>query len=206
MSLNGLRSYLALFLLLCIFSFPPPMLMAATVAPLQVVQSGSEKGLEIIKSSLSSGDSNLREHRDEILKIVDQYFDFEEMAKRSLGPAWRDLPPGKKEEFVRYFKQLLFNIYVSRIEAAATPTTHIAYGGEAVEGPYATVKTRVAGENNPDVQIDYRLCLKGTEWKVYDVVIEGISLVGNYRQQFRSILNKETFDGLLKLLRQKAET
>ena len=184
----------------------PLSIVEASSSPLQVIQSGSDRGLRIIKSSLFEGGPSLQQRRDEILTIVEEYFDFNEMAKRSLGRHWKDIIPEKQQEFIRLFKQLLFNTYVSRIEATAKPTTSTRYDGETVEDRFAIVKTRVASDNQPDFQIDYRLLLNGSEWKVYDVVIEGISLVGNYRQQFNSILSKESFESLLKRLKEKVET
>ena len=192
-------------LVFAVFFLSPSVSVASAFSPLQVIQSGSERGLQIIKDSLFQGGPDLRQTKDEILSIVDEYFDFAEMAKRALGRPWKDQEPEKQQEFVRLFKQLLFNTYVSRVEATATPNTSTLYDTETVEGDYALVRTRVASASNPDVQIDYRLRLDETGWKVYDVVIEGISLVGNYRHQFGSILNNESFDSLLSRLRQKIE-
>ena len=200
-----LRFAASVFLLIASVVYPLSIVEASS-SPLQVIQSGSDRGLRIIKSSLFEGGPSLEQRRDEILTIVEEYFDFNEMAKRSLGRHWKDIIPEKQQEFIRLFKQLLFNTYVSRIEATAKPTTSTRYDGETVEDRFAIVKTRVASDNQPDFQIDYRLLLNGSEWKVYDVVIEGISLVGNYRQQFNSILSKESFESLLKRLKEKVET
>jgi phospholipid transport system substrate-binding protein len=177
--------------------------MAGSPSPLDVIQSGTEQGLQIIKSSLSGEGPALQQRRNEILKIVDEYFEFGEMSRRSLGRPWKEQTPDKQSEFVRLFKQLLFNTYVSRVEAAATPTTRIVYESEKVEGDYALVKTRAINDQKPAVQIDYRVHLDSAGWKVYDVVIEGVSLVSNYREQFASILSSEPFDSLLKRLREK---
>jgi len=194
----------SLFLLIAAGGYPLSI-MAASLPPLQLIQSGSDRGLRIIKSSLFEGGPSLQQRRDEILTIVEEYFDFSEMAKRALGGPWKNIAPKEQQEFVQLFKQLLFNTYVSRIESTTAPTTSTRYDGETVDGRYALVKTRVTGANRPDFAIDYRLLLNGAEWKVYDVVIEGISLVNNYRQQFGSILNKESFESLLKRMKKKVE-
>lgn len=173
---------------------------AASLSPLQVVQSGSDRGLRIIKSSLFEGGPSLQQRRDEILAITEEYFDFEEMGRRSLGRSWRDVAPENRQEFLRLFKQLLFNVYVNRIEANVSPTTAMLYDGETIQGRFALVRTRVAGGGHPEIRIEYRLLERGGQWKVYDLVIEGISLVGNYREQFNSILSNNTFENLLKLL------
>ena len=177
--------------------------MAAPASPLEVIQSGTERGLQIIKNSLSGAGPALDQRREEILIIVDEYFDFGEMSRRSLGRPWKDQPPNKQQEFVALFKQLLFNTYVSRIEAAATPTTRIDYDQEKIEGEHALVRTRAVNDQKPPVQIDYRLRAESAGWKVYDVVIEGVSLISNYREQFASVLSSESFDSLIKRLREK---
>jgi phospholipid transport system substrate-binding protein len=178
---------------------------ASSPSPLQVVQSGTDRGLRIIKSSLIEGASSLEQRRNEILGVLEEVFDFQEMSRRPLGRHWKQISPEKQQEFVRLFKQLLFNTYVGRAEAGATPTMSIRYHGELLEDRFALVKTQVTGTDRPDVEIDYRLLHNGTEWKIYDVVIEGISLVGNYREQFASILSTESFESLLKRLRDTVE-
>lgn len=189
--------------LVVFLTYPFLSAKADSPSPLQVIQSGSERGLQIIKSSLFEGGPGLQQRRDEILKIVEEYFDFNELAKRALGRHWKGLAPDKRERYVQLFKQLLFNTYVRRIEASATPTTTIRYERQMIEGRYAVVKTRAVGANQPDVEIDYKLLLSGGQWKVYDVIIEGISLVDNYRQQFSSILDSESFESFLKRLSEK---
>jgi phospholipid transport system substrate-binding protein len=196
-----LRSTAAIFLIALVVY--PLSAQALSSSPLQVIQSGSDRGLHIIKSSLIEGGLSPQQRRDEILRLVEEYFDFQEMSRRALGMHWKQISPEKQQEFVRLFKQLLFNIYVSRIEAGATPTTGIRYDGETLEDSFALVKTKVTGTDQPDFEIDYRLLLSGTEWKVYDIVIEGISLVNNYRQQFASILSSQSFESLLNRLREK---
>jgi phospholipid transport system substrate-binding protein len=185
------------------FILSPMSARAASPSPLQVVQTGSDRGLRLIKSSLFEGGPSLQQRRDEILAITEEYFDFEEMGRRSLGRSWRDVAPESRQEFLQLFKQLLFNVYVRRIEASVSPTTTTLYDGETVQGRYALVRTRVAGANHPEVRIEYRLLLDEAQWKVYDVVIEGVSLVSNYREQFSSILSSNDFESLLKLLRER---
>lgn len=183
----------------------PVSSMAASRSPLQVIQSGSDRGLQIIKSSLFEGGPSLQQRRDEILTIVEEYFDFSEMSKRAMGRPWKDVSPQQQQAFIVLFKQLLFNTYVNRIETAASPATTFRYDGETIDGQYAIVTSRVVNSSQSEVHIDYRLLLQGTDWKVYDVVIEGISLVGNYRQQFSSILTSQSFGNLLKRLEEKVQ-
>jgi phospholipid transport system substrate-binding protein len=177
--------------------------LAAAGSPLQVVKSGTERALTILKSSQTPGSQGLRPKRDEILTVVDEYFNFEEMGRRSLGRPWKDQPADKRQEFIRLFKNLLFNTYIDRVETYTISNEQISYDSEKIDGDYAVVKTRVLNYKDSDIQIDYRLHLEGGVWRVYDVVAEGVSFVDNYRSQFASILANEPFDGLLKKLRDK---
>ena len=175
----------------------------ASNSPMQLIQSGTDHALEIIRSAHSGTAPSLRERRAEILKIVDEYFDFSEMAKRALGRPWKEQSPQKQQEFVELFKELLFNNYVGRVETYTGTNEQVVYDAEKVEGEYALVKTRVLNYKNTNVQLDYRLKLINGEWKVYDIVAEGVSLIDNYRGQFNSILAGKPFDALLTQLREK---
>ena len=175
----------------------------AAHTPLELIQSGTDRALQIIRSAHSGTAPSLSQRRAEILQIVDEYFDFGEMAKRALGRPWKEQSPQKQQEFVDLFKQLLFNNYAGKVETYTGTNEKIVYDGEKIEGEYALVKTRVLEYKNTNVQLDYRLRLIKGEWKVYDVVAEGVSLVDNYRGQFNSILANKSFDAFLAQLREK---
>jgi phospholipid transport system substrate-binding protein len=175
----------------------------AANSPLELIQSGTDRALQIIRSAHSGTAPNLRERRAEILQIVDEYFDFGEMAKRSLGRPWKEQSRQRQQEFVDLFKQLLFNNYVGRVENYTGTNERFVYDEQKIEGDYALVKTRVLDYKNTNVQLDYRLRLINGQWKVYDVVVEGVSLVDNYRGQFNSILANKSFDSLLGQLQEK---
>ena len=175
----------------------------AANSPLALIQSGTDRALQILRTAQSRTGPGLRERRAEILQIVDEYFDFGEMAKRALGRPWKDQSPQKQQEFVDLFKQLIFNYYVGRVETYTGTNERVVYDEQKIEGEYALVKTRVLDYKNTNVQLDYRLRLTKGEWKVYDVIVEGVSLVENYRGQFNSILAGKPFDALLSQLREK---
>ena len=178
-------------------------LAADDQGPLRVIQSGTEKALEIIQNRKPDGKLHLRDRRNEILQIVDQYFDFEEMARRSLGAGWKSQPPQKQETFVKLFKDLLFNTYLDRVENYTASNEKVVFDGQKLDGDYAVVNTRVTGFKGGDVDVIYSLRFRNGQWKVYDVVIAGVSLVNNYRSQFSSILAKQSFDDLLKTMNEK---
>lgn len=147
------------------------------------------------------GDGNQKARRAELREIIKPRFDFPEMAKRSLGTNWNECSKEQQDQFTEVFSELLAKTYLARIDTITKNTVRI----DTQERPApnkATVKTTVfhKGETFP---IDYRLMNRGEEWKVYDVLIENISLVGNYRNEFASIIRKEQFDGLMTRLRAK---
>ena len=136
--------------------------------------------------------------------MVNHYFNFEEMARSALGHPWKEQPPEKRKEFTRLFTQLLFNTYVDRLQNYTGSNEKVFYDSQQVDGDYAVVKTHVLYQGN-NASLDYRLHMANGKWKVYDVVIEGISLVENYRSQFSSILANDSFDSLLQKLRAKVQ-
>jgi len=199
------EGFLWILVVLFLFAVVPQWTSAAAQSPLSVIQSGTEKAIGILHASSSGQAPALRQRKGEILVIVDEYFNFEEMGKRALGRPWKEQPAEKRQEFVKLFRQLLFNTYINRVESYTGSNEHIGYDSEKVDGDYAVVKTHVVYQGNQKVQIDYRLHQEGTQWKVYDVVVEGISFVDNYRGQFASILANESFDALLRKLREKVD-
>ncbi|HAA03031.1 MAG TPA: organic solvent tolerance ABC transporter substrate-binding protein [Syntrophobacteraceae bacterium] len=191
---------------LCVFALLPITQQAsASPRPKAVIETGMERVLGFLRTKCSDGQSvAMRYHRVEIEKIVSEYFDFREMAMRSLGPSWKQQAPDKQQEFTQLFKDLIFNTYIDRIDTYTCSNEKVTYDDEALDGNHAVVRTRITGyKGNKDIPLEYRLSLKDNDWKAYDVVIEGVSLVNNYRQQFASILNRESFEGLLKRMRDK---
>jgi len=206
--MRAIKSVKPLYMLciILLFSETVPALASATVSPIEVIKSGTEQAMKILQQHPAGATPNLRSRRGEILNIVNKYFDFNEMAKRALGRPWKDQPPAKQQEFVKLFQNLLFNTYVDRVEGYTSSNEKIVYQNQQVEGSYAIVRTMVMNYQNTNVSVDYRLNLENGQWKVYDVVIEGISLVNNYRSQFSSILSRNSFDQLLQMLREKVQS
>lgn len=199
------RFSFSLTILFLLLSVIPALSAPTSSSPIILIQSGTDKAIEILRAKQEKGGPTLRERREEILQIVDQYFDFREMARRALGRPWKEQSPEQQREFVSLFKQLLFNTYVDRVETYTYTNEKVAYDGEKIEGDYAQVDTRITGYKNTDVEVDYRLQRINGEWKVYDVTVEGISLVNNYRQQFNSILASQSFNDLLRIMRDKVK-
>jgi phospholipid transport system substrate-binding protein len=142
------------------------------------------------------------ERRAQIRKITETLFDFEEMSQRSLGAAWTAASPAEQQEFVRLFGTLIANAYMGRIEQYAGEP--IAYVDEKIEGDDARVKSVVKTPKGSEVPIEYRLYrATDSRWTVYDIYVDGFSLVGSFKAQFNRMLQRGSFADLLKQLRQK---
>jgi phospholipid transport system substrate-binding protein len=141
------------------------------------------------------------ERRADVRKITETLFDFTDMSERSLGSAWTQASPAQQQDFVRLFSTLIANAYLSRIEQyAGEPITYV---GERVDGDEAAVQSRVVTPKGSEVGIEYRLYRADGRWTVYDIYVEGISLMGSYKSQFNRIIKRGSFADLLKQLRQK---
>jgi len=133
-------------------------------------------------------------------KIADLRFDYGEMAKRSLGGQWDKLGVRDRQEFVDLFTEFLTATYVEKMHSYSGE--EVTFLNERLEGNYAEVKSMLVGKKT-ELQMDYRLMMKGDDWKAYDVVIDGISLVQNYRGQFAAILRASSYEHLVQILREK---
>jgi phospholipid transport system substrate-binding protein len=169
--------------------------------PQVVIKTGTDQVLKLLKKYPENTQVRREKIRVAVDRYVDEYFDFDEIAKHALGTRWNEQSPEKQQEFTRDFSQLLFNTYIGKIEKFTNGK--ITYNQKQIGGNLAVIETLEAGDQSGRVPIDYYLRLKDGKWKVYDVSIEGIGLVTNYRSQFESILLRNSFDDLLKQLKQK---
>jgi phospholipid transport system substrate-binding protein len=165
--------------------------------PTDIAKQVIERALNALNDPSSKGEAR----RQKVKRIVDPYFDYQEMAKRSLGPTWGKLNAGQRQEFVQIFSQLLEASYSDKIEKYAQ-RVKIDYTGEILDGQYAEVRTVVVKANDR-IPLNYRLINEGGTWKVYDVIIEGVSLVSNYRSQFSRIIHESSYAELVKRLKTK---
>lgn len=137
-----------------------------------------------------------------LIDISRERFDYNEMSKRVLGKAWRKLSKEEKENFVDLFTELLQYAYVGKIQNYAGQS--IEFTGQRIKGKRAEVKTELV-DNNKTIPVSYIMLLEGDQWMVYDVVVEGVSLIRNYMEQFREILRKEQYSGLVKQIEKKVK-
>ena len=146
------------------------------------------------------GDKNLEIRKSSMRKVIEPKFDFQLMSQLSLGPQWAKITPAERDEFVQVFSDLLAKTYLNRISTVTRGMVRIT--GDKVRDNKALVRTMVAYRGD-EFPLDYKLIERDGEWKVYDVIIENIGLVVNYRNEFAGIIRKEQFSGLMKRLREK---
>jgi phospholipid transport system substrate-binding protein len=169
--------------------------------PTEAVRKTVDEVIRILEDPAWKKPEKKEERRKLLEQTIAQRFNFAEMAKRSLGAEWAKRTPEEQKEFAANFQTLLSNTYIGRIDAYSGEK--VQYKKELNDGEYSEVQTHV--DNGKDViDINYRLQKNSEDWRVYDVVVEGTSLVQNYREQFKRILSKNSFAELSKMLRDKS--
>ena len=160
-----------------------------------------ERVVATLDDPAMKGAGRAAERRAAVRKIANDIFDFGEIARRSLGRYWQPLSEAQRSEFVGLFGDLLERSYISKIELYGGEK--IVYSGERMEGDLAVVSTKIITKNGTEVPVDYRLSRRGDSWRVYDVNIEGISLVSNYRTQFNKIIQTGGYNSLVERMKAK---
>lgn len=168
----------------------------------EAMKSTIDEVLRIVRDKDLKQPGRADERRQRLEQVVGDRFDYEEMSRRSLGAPWNTLSDKDKQEFVTLFKTLLTNSYADKIESYSGEG--VQYINERMEKDYAEVRTKVL-TGKVEIPLDYRLLNKGTDWRVYDVVVDGVSLVNNYRGQFSKILRSSSYTDLVDQLRKKSE-
>jgi len=185
---------------LAILLLVQPVWVAAGVPGDQVRQS-VDKLLAILKDPQLKGESKKNERRDKLKEVIYQRFDFTEMARRSLGSEWRRRSPEEQREFVKLFTGLLEQAYLDNIESYNGEK--FRYLKEQEDNNYAQVDTKIIDNKGQEFSVNYRLHNRNGDWKVYDVVIEDISLVNNYRSQFNRMLATSSYEELVNRMKGK---
>ena len=161
-----------------------------------------DEALTIIRNKELKHPGRTEERRQRLEQVVGDRFDYQEMSRRALGAPWNTLSDKDKQEFVALFRTLLTNSYADKIESYSGEG--VQYLNERTEKDYAEVRTKVL-TGKTEIPLDYRLVIKGTDWRVYDVVVDGVSLVNNYRGQFSKIIRSSTYADLVDQLRKKSD-
>ena len=170
--------------------------------PTDAVKKSVDEVIRILENPAGKKPEKKEDRRKLLEQTIAQRFNFTEMAKRSLGAEWAKRTPEEQKEFAANFQTLLANTYIGRIEAYSGEK--VQYLKELNDGEYAEIYTHV-DTGKSVIDINYRM-QKTEDWRVYDVVVEGTSLVLNYREQFKRILRKDSFAELSKQLRDKSSS
>jgi phospholipid transport system substrate-binding protein len=176
--------------------------LAPAVTATEAVKSSMDQVVRVLEDQELKKPDRTVERRRQLEKIFGDRFSYEEMAKRSLGAHWHKLDATQRQEFVELFQGLLARSYMGTIEAYSGEQTQ--YLGERDEGDYAEVRTKLFSRKGA-IPVDYRLLTKSGEWRVYDIVVDGISLVHNYRGQFTNIIRTSSYEDLVEKLQSKSE-
>ncbi|HKA31997.1 MAG TPA: ABC transporter substrate-binding protein [Candidatus Binatia bacterium] len=167
--------------------------------PTQQVRSTVESVYTGLLNSRQESEAKRKKHAAAIKQAIARRFDFAEMAKRALGPYWERRSARERSDYVKIFTDVAADAYVDQIEPFAGE--RILYLRESRDGDFAEVDTKALGIKGDELDVNYKLRSRGGEWKVYDLVIENVSVVNNYRAQFARIMNRGSFDDLLEKLR-----
>jgi phospholipid transport system substrate-binding protein len=169
--------------------------------PTDQLRSATDRVLKVLQDPALKQGGSVDARRQRIRSIADEIFDWHETGKRALARHWQTRSPKEQEEFSALFADLVERSYIGRIEQYSGE--RIVYTGDTVDGDQATVQTKLITKANTEIPIDYRMQKEGDRWRAYDVVIEGVSLVGNYRSQFNRIIAQSGYDALVGKLKAK---
>ena len=158
-----------------------------------------DKVINIVKDG---GLKDAEERRTALRKTIDQRFNYQQMVMRSLAKNWEQRSDQERQHFIKLFKSLLENSYASKLESYSDEK--IKYTDEVLKGNYALVKTQVIRPSST-ISVDYKLINENGTWKVYDFVIEGVSMIRNYRSQFTKIIRKDSYEVLVQKLTDKIQ-
>jgi phospholipid transport system substrate-binding protein len=183
---------------------------APTLAPREVVQSAVERVVKVLEDARlnqpgesASARPDPDRVRADLRRIAGELFDFDEIARRALSRHWAARSRTEQQEFVALFTDLLERAYLGKIVVAYSGEK-VVYTGEAVQDGYATVRSRILTRRGRDTQLDYRLHLVGGRWRVYDILIDGVSFVSTYRSQFNQVMQSASWNELMDRLRKRS--
>ena len=173
--------------------------------PLDIVKSAADRAIAVLKDPWLKAPERKKERIERLKEIINPIFDYQEMARRSLGPHWRRRSPAEQEEFAKLFRAYLENIYSDRVDLYEGEK--VTFGRETIDQDYAQVESLVSNAKGEENSVVYRLKrTDGNKWKVYDAIVENISIVNNYRSQFDRVISKFSYEELKKILREKGRT
>ncbi len=175
---------------------------AAGGGPLEQLQQSMDQVLEILQDEELKSPERKEERRKRVILVVNEMFDFREMARSSLGQSWNSLSPAEQEKFVGLFTSLVEERYIGKIDSYTDQK--VVFTKELVKGDRAMIYTSIV-DKDLDIPIVYRLQKENDRWLAVDLKIENVSLVVNYRRDFDVIMRKEKFAGLVEKINSQLE-
>jgi phospholipid transport system substrate-binding protein len=176
---------------------------ASAGAPTETLRDYTEAVQKVLDDPALKADDRRHERRAAVRKVAIEVFDVQETARRALGPHWQQRTPAEREEFVQLFADLLERTYIAKIDLYGGE--RLKFTDERVDGDLAIVRARVLTRQGTEVPVEGRMHKRADRWFIYDVTIENISLINNYRSQFDRIIRTSSYTELVKRLRQQGE-
>jgi len=176
-----------------------PLLWAGE--PGKLLMETIDKGFAILKDPSLKGEEKVQERRQMLWKGISPIFNFDEMSKRALGQHWKNRTPEEKKEFVELFTTIMKDAYIGKTDTYSGEKVVIV--SEMQDKKYATVQTKIITNKGTEISVNYNMSNNPGGWKIYDVIIEGVSLVNNYRSQFNNILIKSSYKELVQKIKEK---
>jgi phospholipid transport system substrate-binding protein len=170
--------------------------------PLEMTRSVVEKVLAVLKDPKLKSPEKKEERIERLKEIINPIFDYDEMARRALGAHWRRRTPAEQEEYLTLFRVFIERVYADRVDLYEGE--RIVVGRETIDGDYAEVESKVVNARGEESPVIFRLRRAYTKWRVYDAVVENISVVQNYRSQFDRVISKSSYGELKKMLKEKS--
>ena len=169
--------------------------------PTKVLGKTVDQVIEVLKDQSLKGEMKKEERIQKINSIVSKTFNFREMAKKSLDKYWSMRTVQEQKDFEKLFRKLLEKTYTERIENYSDEKVN--YKDEIIKGKYAMVKTTIVNSQKKSIAVNYKMKQFSNGWMVYDVVIDGVSLVKNYKNQFKEIITNNSYEELVTRLNRK---
>jgi phospholipid transport system substrate-binding protein len=168
--------------------------------PTDQLREGVDRVVSILHDPAVAGDRQVNQRRAAIAQVASEIFDFGDMARRSLGPHWDKRTPAERVEFARLFTELIQRSYIAKVDQHGS-AARVTFLGDTVDENYAVVRTTIPLSNGSTMPLDYRMHSAGGHWRVYDLSMDGVSLLANYRAQFNKIIRTSSFEDLVARLK-----
>jgi phospholipid transport system substrate-binding protein len=172
--------------------------------PAEQLATQIDRVLAVLGDPAFKGDAQLGPRRQAVRRVTDELIDWNEMGRRTLGAHWQTLPDGERSAFVTLFSELLNRAYLKNLDRY--DGEKIVVTGDAMDGDRAVVKARVVGrDGNGGMPLDFAMVRDGEQWRVWDIRMQGMSMVGGYKAQFTRLLQSESYDTVIRRLRERVE-